>query len=47
MNTLKKLIDEALKTENIDKLFSFGYDNEIDMYEIWNDENTELIGFGN
>ena len=42
---LDNLIVVAIETENIDNLFSYGFMNNIDMYEIWSDDNNTLIGF--
>lgn len=46
MNELQGLIGAALEDRHIDALFHYGYQHGINMYEIWNDDNTEMIGFG-
>lgn len=43
---MKEMILKALETRNIDDLFDYGYQNGIAMYELWSDDNTQLIGFG-
>lgn len=27
-------------------LWEFCYENNIEMYEVWNDDDTDIIGFG-
>ena len=43
--TMKEKILKALEMHDISELFDYGYQNGIDMYEIWSGDNTELIGF--
>ena len=41
-----EMILKAVETGDIDELFSYGYRHGIDMYEIWDDTDTYMIGFG-
>ena len=43
---MKAMILKALEMHDISELFDYGYQNGIAMYELWSDDNTELIGFG-
>ena len=45
LTELDNLIANAVETENIDSLFSYGFMHNIDMYELWSDDNNTLIGF--
>lgn len=42
---LNTLIAEAIKTEDVDDLFHYGYMNGIEMEEYWNDDDSDMIGF--
>lgn len=41
-----EMILKAVETGDVDELFSYGYQHGIDMYEIWDDTDTYMIGFG-